>query len=154
MTRPVVTVTRLDVEAAGDEAIAAARLEDHLDADMADRHLVVVASDSKDLPIVIDAVLRGASMTLLLQDIDLGRDVLDELGRIAVVTFDSTPSLDAVSRALLDLLAAGASTEEAARRVHISTRSAYRVLAAARATLGVTSNSEAMLAIRQTNQAR
>jgi DNA-binding NarL/FixJ family response regulator len=58
---------------------------------------------------------------------------------------DVESSLDEEQRRLLALLAHGLSVPEAARRLHLSRRTAERRLAEARAALGATTNAEAVL---------
>jgi DNA-directed RNA polymerase specialized sigma24 family protein len=57
-------------------------------------------------------------------------------------------SLDPIQRELLALRAAGLSVEAAARRVHVSRRTAWRRLAEARTELGLSSNADAVRAFR------
>jgi DNA-binding NarL/FixJ family response regulator len=58
---------------------------------------------------------------------------------------DVKSALDEVQRRLLALLACGLSVPEAARRLHLSRRTAERRLAEARVALGAATNAEAVL---------
>ena len=77
--------------------------------------------------------------------------LLDDLGRLGAVTHVveedvvETPLLTAEERALLALLSEGLSLGAAARRLHVSRRTADRRLSSARRSLRVTSTSEALL---------
>jgi DNA-binding CsgD family transcriptional regulator len=58
---------------------------------------------------------------------------------------DAAGTLDEVQRRLLALLGSGLTVAEAARRLHLSPRTAERRLAEARAALGAATNAEAVL---------
>jgi DNA-binding NarL/FixJ family response regulator len=66
-----------------------------------------------------------------------------------VVAPRGSAALEPEDVALLGLLATGESLREAARQLHLSTRTADRRLARARATLGVDTTAEAVRAIRR-----
>jgi DNA-binding NarL/FixJ family response regulator len=61
------------------------------------------------------------------------------------ISSEVNSTLDEEQRRLLALLACGFSVPEAARRLHLSRRTAERRLAEARAALGATTNAEAVL---------
>jgi hypothetical protein len=90
----------------------------------------------------IDLTLRGADVVADVAD-ELVDAFLDELARAGLTPW--TPpagKLGNGTRTLLDELAGGASIAAAARRCHMSERSAHRRLADARVTLGLTTTAE------------
>jgi hypothetical protein len=108
-----------------------------------DLFVVVVCDDASHLG-TLDAAQRGADVVV---------DVVPE--RLSVFTEDVArlgipiwrPPVDLTVHEwmpLLDALATGATTEEAARRCNLSLRSAHRRLAAARAALGVSTTAAAV----------
>lgn len=104
------------------------------------------------------AALVAVSGAGLIIEATAAREVLDRLcddlrhlgtleHRVGEVA--GTEMLSAEEQALLELLLAGASLGEAARRLHVSRRTADRRLAAARRTLGVATNAEAVVVARR-----
>lgn len=149
MTRPKVTLVRgLRAPGAGSSRPAdelAALLTD----DMAGQHFATSASCEGSLALILDAVMRGASLTVTIEQPLLGEVAfLDELRRVADVNEPSAMTFDPITVALLEFLADGESTAGAAKRLHLSTRSAYRMLNSARTALGVSTNMEALLIAR------
>ena len=113
-----------------------------------------------DLVRVLDRLMHGESLVVALPvDDDERATALDELGRVADLVqphvrpgpAPADEPIDPVAVQVLDLLASGVTVADAARRLHLSTRSAHRRLAAARAALGVDSTTEA---VRRTRAAR
>lgn len=100
------------------------------------------------------AVLAAIAGARLVVEAAAPRDVVDELcddlRRIGEVDHrigaSSDTPLSAESRALVELLLAGATVGEAARKLHISRRTADRRLAAARDALKAESTAEALRA--------
>lgn len=96
-------------------------------------------------------VVRGAGLVAALdRDTGWAAVFLADLARIRPVSTPA-PASDGLSlsdeqRALLDLLAEGHSIAQAARRLYLSLRTANRRVAEARATLGVSTTREAVLA--------
>ena len=114
------------------------------DDDWAIDHLVCVGRVTcpETYAAAIDLTLRGADV---IADVapDLVAAFLDELARAGLRPWEpANDDLDDGTRTLLDQLAAGASVAAAARRCHVSVRSAHRRLAAARAALGVATTAE------------
>jgi DNA-binding CsgD family transcriptional regulator len=99
-------------------------------------------------------VLAAVSGAGLVVDAVAPRDVIDrlcdDLRRIGAVDHrigaSDHPALGAQERALLAELLAGASLGEAARRLHMSRRTADRRLAAARSALGCATTAAALRA--------
>jgi hypothetical protein len=92
----------------------------------------------------LDALIRGADVVA---DVSPSRveSFMEDVDRAAIVQWrPSTASASAGWAALLDALAAGESIEQAARRCHLSLRSAHRQLAKARVELGVSSTAAAV----------
>lgn len=100
------------------------------------------------------AVLAAVSGARLVVEATASRDVIDrlcdDLRRLGTVDHrvggSGRPRMGADERALLELLLGGATMGEAARRLHISRRTADRRLAAARRTLGAGTTAEALRA--------
>lgn len=93
----------------------------------------------------LDAALRGADVVV---EPEPGRVAafLEDVRRLGVTVWSPADGQARVSDwgPLLDALAAGATTEEAARRCHLSLRSAHRRLAVARSVLGVATTAAAV----------
>lgn len=149
MRRPKVTLVRGPPGPGAAPGLPAVELATHLTDDMTDQHFVTSASSAQALTVILDVAMRGASLTVMIeQPLSDEAAFLDELRRVADVSEPGVVMLDPVAMALLELLAAGESTDRAARRLHLSTRSAYRMLGVVRTTLGVSSNMEALLIAR------
>ncbi len=149
MSRPTVTLVRGPRRPGATVGLLAEELAAQLSDNMTGQHYVTSASCAGAPTVILDAVMRGASLTVTIEQPFPGDEsFLDELRRVANVTELETVTLDPLAVALLELLADGASMAEAARRHHLSTRSAYRTLSAARAALGVSTNMEALLISR------
>ena len=106
---------------------------------------VGVVADDRSHAAAIDAALRGADIVV---DVDAERAARfsADLRRARVETWEP-PDLESDQPdwvPLLDALATGASVQEAARRCHVSLRTAHRRLARARQQFGVTSNAAAL----------
>jgi DNA-binding NarL/FixJ family response regulator len=99
---------------------------------------------------VIDLLLRGVSVVVLVADPTLAIDVFDQCRRIATAEwFDQAqrPVTDQLSDeqvALLLAIRSGDDVEQAARRHHLSERTAARRLNDARRSLGARSTAEAV----------
>jgi hypothetical protein len=93
----------------------------------------------------LDAAMRGADVVIDVATERLAAFV-EDLQRIGIPVWHPAESdrTSADWASLLDALAAGSTTEEAARRCHVSLRSAHRRLATARAVLGVSTNAAAV----------
>ena len=93
----------------------------------------------------LDAALRSADVVV---ELEPGRVAafLEDVRRLGVTVWSSAASGMQVSDwgPLLDALATGATTEEAAGRCHLSLRSAHRRLAVARSVLGVATTAAAV----------
>jgi len=156
MKRPKVTLVRGQRGPEPPASLTADELAAQLSDNMTGQHFVTSASCAGAVAVILDAAMRGASLTLNIEQPFPGEEAfLDELRRVAdvsdpvTVALDpGTVTLDPVTVALLELLTDGGSTTEAARRLHLSTRSAYRMLSAARTALGVSTNMEALLVAR------
>jgi DNA-binding NarL/FixJ family response regulator len=101
-----------------------------------------------DLEDALVAAARGAS--LLVEGpvaTELLAPLVEDLRRLGVVEHQFSNGLDAQQRRILTLLGEGFSVGEAAAQLFISTRTANRRLAAARAALDVGTNNEAVVAI-------
>ena len=114
----------------------------------------VVASET-DAAEALLAALAGAG---LLVEGRAGRDVLDrlveDLRRLGEVDHRTSepqpePELTHEERELVALLGEGVTVGDAARRLHLSRRTADRRLASARARLGATSTAELLVAARR-----
>ena len=100
------------------------------------------------------AVLAAVAGARLVVDATAPRDVIDQLcddlRRLGQVDHrvgrSAAPRVGADERALLELLIGGATIGEAARRLHISRRTADRRIAGARLALGAGSTAEALRA--------
>jgi hypothetical protein len=101
--------------------------------------------DDADHSNALDAAVRGADVVA---DVRPGRvaQFLEDIERLGVTVWHppATDTTLAEWGPLLDALAAGATTEEAARRCHLSLRSAHRRLAVARTVLGVSTTAAAV----------
>lgn len=111
------------------------------DADQAEQALVACA---RSAGVVVD--LTGCPD-------DVARGFLDDLGRLALSPVPSRPAvvrlpLTTEQRALLELVAGGASVPEAAEQLFLSHRTAERRMAGIRKALGVTSTAAAVSALR------
>jgi DNA-binding NarL/FixJ family response regulator len=111
-------------------------------------------STPADVQEALLAAVGGAGMVALLPtDPALSAAFFEDLrhlGSVEVVEEHDQSSLgqlDEEQRRLLELLAGGASATSAARTLFLSRRTVVRRLAAARATLAVRSNAEAVLAL-------
>lgn len=152
MRRPVATVVDGDLPGRDgrSDTVDLERI-DRLPHDLTGTRVRATVTGSAEAVTVLDAAMRGADLVVAVSlDPDARRRFLDELARVADVRRPESPALDPQAVALLELLADGATTAGAARRLHLSTRSAYRQLAAAREVLGVRTNAQALLAVRAT----
>jgi DNA-binding NarL/FixJ family response regulator len=97
------------------------------------------------------AAARGAGILAAVSDRDTQARLFEDLGRIGPVQLRRRESNDRAARLtpehreLLELLAGGASLNDAARMLNYSVRTVERRLAAARAALGVTTTAEALM---------
>ena len=96
---------------------------------------------------VLLALARGADAVVQLRLVDAA-EFVEASQRLADVSAPATPVLARDQRDLLDLLAAGHTLGDAARRLGMSQRTAHRRLGAARAALGATTNAEAVAGLR------
>ena len=101
----------------------------------------------------------GARLIALVGPDGISPGFLEDLGRLGRVEWrerEQAPCsvLGAEERSLLEHLAAGLSLAEAARRLHLSRRTADRRLQAARRALGATSTAEALVRMRRDPSAR
>jgi DNA-binding NarL/FixJ family response regulator len=109
---------------------------------------------AQDVEAALLAALRGAGIVAVLpHDPDLCASFFEDLRHLGPVEITDerlqTPlaRLNPEQRLLLDLLAGGLSVTAAARRAHLSRRTADRRLATARAVLGVRTNAEAVVLV-------
>lgn len=109
-----------------------------------------VTVDSPDaLADVLDRLLSGEDVVVVADSDDpLAALLVDQAERCATLRTEVESTLSAESADLLVLLGSGLTTAHAARLLHLSTRSAYRLLAEARTALGVATTAEAVLAVR------
>jgi DNA-binding NarL/FixJ family response regulator len=116
--------------------------------------------NSADAAEAVLAVVRGASVVVRAK---ADRDVIDRLcedlrhlGPLEHRTGaePKSPQLDEEGRAIVALLSQGLSLGEAAKRLHISRRTADRRLADVRSALGVRTTAEALVAVRQRERSR
>ena len=149
MNRPVVTVVHVP-PGVGDAADGDGPVTlDQTDHDLTGTEVTVRVRTAADLAVVLDAAMRGATVTLeLAADAPADPAFLDQLHRVADVRERDAAGLDGDVAALLELLAEGLTVAHAARRLNRSPRSAYRLLAEARSILGVATTAEAVLAVR------
>ncbi len=94
------------------------------------------------------AAAYGAGLIVLVDPKGASPGFLEDLGRLGCVEWRERPAcsaLGAEERGLLECLAEGLSLAEAARRLHLSRRTADRRLNAARQALGATSTAEALV---------
>jgi DNA-binding NarL/FixJ family response regulator len=120
---------------------------------------IVAVSDQPTAAAALALALEGESLVLHAtaprQVLDRLYDDLRRLGPVEIHASDGvvpprgSAALEPEDMALLRLLAAGESLRQAARQLHLSTRTADRRLARARATLGVATTAEAVSAIRR-----
>jgi hypothetical protein len=93
----------------------------------------------------LDAALRGADVIVEVEPSQFDA-FLEDVDRLGIEVWQ--PAADEPAPVdwapLLDALAAGATTKEAARRCHLSLRSAHRRLAVARRVLGVSTTAAAV----------
>jgi DNA-binding NarL/FixJ family response regulator len=103
-----------------------------------------------DIATVVELLLRGVSVAAVATDPSLAADAFDQCRRIAVAEwFDRArpPIGDRLTDEQIELLVAirnGADVEQAARRCHLSPRTAARRLTDARQSLGARSTAEAV----------
>lgn len=106
--------------------------------------------DEADAALAVEAVLAGAGAAVgVPHDARLAARVIDDLRRLGSlrhVAGDDPVTVEAY--ALLDLLALGSSQSEAGRALHLSPRSVDRRLADARAALGASTTTEAVVRTR------
>jgi DNA-binding NarL/FixJ family response regulator len=114
---------------------------------------VGIVADDASARAAIAAVARGAGLALRITHRGSGRHrFLEDLHKVAApVPYEpsrpaSTDGLDALQRSLLDALAHGVTVTAAAQDLHVSRRTANRLLADARAKLTVDSNAAAVRA--------
>lgn len=109
-----------------------------------------VAVDSTEaLADVLDRLLSGEDVVVVADPDDpLAAVLVDQAERCATLRSEVESTLSAESADLLVLLGSGLTTAHAASLLHLSTRSAYRLLAEARTALGVATTAEAVLAVR------
>ena len=147
MKRPVVTVVPGGSATARGASARSLRELDDLGHDLRTVTVHALVSTEEDLGAVLDAVMRGATVSV---EMAVGPAVeaafLDELRRVADVRRAEPATLHPTTVALLGLLAEGATVEDAARSLRLSTGSAHRRLAEARRVLGVATTAEAVLA--------
>jgi len=104
--------------------------------------------DRTDLEGALVAAARGASLVVESPvAADLLAPLVEDLQRLGVVEYVSSNGLDTQQRQILALIGEGFSVGEAAATLFISRRTADRRLASARATLGVRTNTEAVVAV-------
>jgi len=119
--------------------------------DLSASRLVRSATVGADDPgALVLAATRGVTLVLTFDVEDLEREaLLDTLARVGRVREWSErraePSLSHVHTALLDLLAQGASLQDAAARSFVSLRTANRRLSEARVALGAANNRAAVV---------
>ncbi len=113
-------------------------------------HGDAIAVDSPEVvAVVLDRLLTGEDVVVVADPDDpLAALLVDQAERCATLRTEVESALSAESADLLVLLGSGLTTAHAARLLHLSTRSAYRLLADARAALGVATTAEAVLAVR------
>jgi hypothetical protein len=106
---------------------------------------VGVVVDDQSHAAAIDAALRGADIVADVEAERVARFSAD-LRRAGITTWEppARASDQPEWAPLLDALAAGESIQEAARRCHVSLRTAHRRLAQAREHFAVTSNAAAL----------
>jgi len=141
-----------ELEGAGFAIVRGWRLPDE-PWDLSRRRLVCTGRivNRADLEGALVAAARGASLVVESPvAADLLAPLVEDLRRLGVVEYVSSNGLDAQQRHLLALLGEGLSVGEAAARLFISRRTADRRLAAARTTLGVRTNTEAVVAVAMT----
>jgi len=117
----------------------------------------VVVEDHATCAAVTEATLRGVAVVIRLGDeltaADVARlhDDLERAGRLHTEhrTQGAAVALTQDQHRLLDALCAGATVDAAAAELHVSTRTASRMLAQARRAMGVSSNAEAIAAASQ-----
>jgi DNA-binding NarL/FixJ family response regulator len=110
----------------------------------------VDVADGAAAATVLALVLRGASAELhVCLDPPERAQFIDQLKRIADVRESTPPALDEEQLELLRLLRDGASLGQAAAHVGLSRRTADRRLARARATLGVSTTTEAVARLEE-----
>jgi DNA-binding NarL/FixJ family response regulator len=122
----------------------------------AGRRLVVGGRvrDLKDARAAVLAAARGAGVLALVDGTsEVAAQLFDDLSRLGEVEVRGAgpepQALDAEQRAVLELVAAGATLPEAAARLNFSLRTVNRRLAAARARLGVRTTPEAVTRFRR-----
>mgnify|MGYP000721064339 CR=1 FL=1 len=121
--------------------------------DLADQRLVCIGTvdDEASARAAIAAVARGVGLAVRVSHRGSGRHrFLEDLHKIATpVAYEAqaratTDALTPIQRALLDALARGETVTAAAQDLHVSRRTANRLLADARSQLGVETNAEAI----------
>jgi hypothetical protein len=106
--------------------------------------LVVEVVDDVSHMGALDAAQRGADVIVALAP-ERRAAFVEDVERLGLTNWQPrSVSSDVDWAPILEALAAGATTEEAARRSNLSLRSAHRRLAQARAALGVTSTAAAV----------
>ena len=109
--------------------------------------------DEEALPTVLELLTRGVSVVAHFADRRPAARVFDEGRRLASAEWidasqlPATARLSAIQFALLAAIGDGADVRGAASTVHTSPRSAARLLAAARAVLGVDTTAEAVVRV-------
>jgi DNA-binding NarL/FixJ family response regulator len=151
-------------EATFEAAVSATRARHTLQAgfapaDPARRGVTCVGplSGEEDERAALVAAAYGARLIALVDPTEISPGFLEDLGRLGRVEWrEQTPCsvLGAEERSLLEHLAAGLSLAEAARRLHLSRRTADRRLRAARQALGAASTAEALVRLRRDPSAR
>jgi DNA-binding NarL/FixJ family response regulator len=151
-------------EAAFEAEVSAARARHTLQdgfapPDRARRALICVGrlSGEDDERAALVAAAYGARLIALVDPEEISPGFLEDLGRLGWVEWREQTAcslLGAEERSLLEHLAAGLSLAEAARRLHLSRRTADRRLQAARQALGAASTAEALVRLRHDLSAR
>jgi DNA-binding CsgD family transcriptional regulator len=104
-------------------------------------------SSPEDVAAAVLAAVRGANVIAECADTELAVLLVDDLRRVTTVEQAggaSSDVLDDEQQRLLDLLAGGATINEAATALYLSVRTAERRLAASRRALGVRTTAEAV----------
>ena len=105
---------------------------------------------ARDVDEAVLAAARGSDLVVAVEPGELRDAALDALGRVAVVETDGEMLLGPVAelepegRRMLELLASGVTIADAAEALHISRRTADRVLARARQSLGARTTAQAV----------
>ena len=105
---------------------------------------------ARDVDEAVLAAARGSDLVVAVEPGELRDAALDALGRVAVVETDGemlfgpVAELEPEGRRMLELLASGVTIADAAEALHISRRTADRVLARARQSLGARTTAQAV----------